>query len=235
MFYIGICDDGEAFCDVMATMLRHHARENGIEIEIERWYSGESLRDDLADGCRLDVLFLDIELFELSGIEVGAYIRNRLDNRQVQIVYISGKAAYAQQLFKTQPLDFLVKPISQEQISEVMDMALRLIKRQNKRLEFQHGQERFFIPMGDIFYLKSEGRKIKVITEKAAYEFYGRLREVAKQLSEDFIMIHQSYMVNRVHVFRYSYEAVELEDGTVLAISQSKRKAVRELLLRERL
>lgn len=80
----------------------------------------ESLRDYLAAGGCLDILFLDIGLFQMTGIEAGAYIRNQLDHMGLQIVYISGKASYAQQLFRTQPLDFLVKPIGQEQIDEVL-------------------------------------------------------------------------------------------------------------------
>ena len=68
---------------------------------------------------------------------------------------------------------------------------------------------------------------------KAAYEFYGKLKEVAKCLSEDFIMIHQSYVINKEYVFRYTYETVELIDGTILTISLANRKLVRDKLLKE--
>ena len=169
----------------------------------------------------------------MTGIEVGSYIRNQLDNMRLQIVYISGKASYAQQLFKTQPLDFMVKPILQEQINEVMDLALRIIKKRNERFEFRQGKEYYYVPMGDIVYMVSEKRKIKVVTVKTAFEFYGKLKETAKCLSEDFIMIHQSYIVNKEYVFRYTYEMVELMDGTILTISPAKRKLVRDKLLRE--
>ena len=151
----------------------------------------------------------------------------------MQIVYISGKSSYAQQLFKTQPLDFLVKPISQEQIDETMKTAIRIIKRKEKRFEFQQGKEHYYIPMGDIVYLESAGRKIKIVTLQATFEFYGRLKEVAKCLSEDFVVIHQSYIVNRDYVFRYTYEMVELVNGTILTISLANRKLVRDKILRE--
>lgn len=68
---------------------------------------------------------------------------------------------------------------------------------------------------------------------KATFEFYGRLKEVAKRLSEDFIIIHQSYIVNREYVFRYTYETVELVNGTILTISLANRKLVRDRILRE--
>lgn len=233
MYNIGICDDGENVCTSIENMLLQYAKEKNIQVDTNVWYSGESLRDYLVSGGYLDMLFLDIELFKMTGIEVGSYIRNRLDNMRLQIVYISGKASYAQQLFKTQPLDFLVKPILQEQVNEVMDMALKIIKKRNERFEFQQGKEYYYVPMGDIVYMVSERRKIKVVTMKAEFEFYGKLKEAAKCLSEDFIMIHQSYIINKEYVFRYTYEMVELMDGTILTISPANRKLVRDKLLRE--
>lgn len=232
MYNIGICDDGKNVCTSIENMLLQYAREKNIQVDTDVWYSGESLRDYLALGNHLDILFLDIELFKMTGIEVGNYIRNQLDNLGMQIVYISGKASYAQQLFKTQPLDFLVKPILQDQINEVMDMALKIAKKRNKRFEFQQGKDYYYIPMGDIVYLESEGRKVKVVTMKATFEFYGKLKEAAKCLSEDFIVIHKSYVINKEYVFRYTYEMVELVDGTILTISQANRKLVRDKLLR---
>ncbi len=114
-----------------------------------------------------------------------------------------------------------------------MELAIRVIKKKNEKFEFQQGKDHYYIPMGDIVYLYSEGRKIKVVTLKAMFEFYGKLTEIAKTLSEDFITIHHSYIVNREYVFRYAYEAVEMVDGTVLAISSVNRKRVRERLLKE--
>lgn len=233
MYNIGICDDGENICTSIETMLLQYAREKKIQVDTNVWYTGESLRDYLVSGGYLDILFLDIELFKMTGIEVGAYIRNQLDNMGLQIVYISGKASYAQQLFKTQPLDFLVKPILQAQIDEVMDMALKIVTKRNARFAFQQGKDYYYIPMGDIVYFESKGRKVKVVTMKAAFEFYGKLKNVMNCLSDDFIVIHQSYIINREYVFRYTYELVELVNGTILTISLVNRKLVRDKLLRE--
>lgn len=233
MYNVGICDDGENICSQIEGMLIKHAEKNNIKIEVNIWYTGENLRDYLSQGKHLDILFLDIELFELSGIEVGGYIRNCLDNMNMQIIYISGRASYAQQLFRTQPLDFLVKPILQEQIDDVMERAIRIIRKKNKRFEFQSGGDYYYVSMGEIVYLESEGRKVKVITTKQRFEFYGKLKDASKRLNEDFIAIHQSYVVNRNHIFRYSYEKVELMDGTILTISLPYRKQIRKILLKD--
>jgi DNA-binding LytR/AlgR family response regulator len=233
MYSIGICDDGENVCTSIENMVLRYAEEKKIRIDTNIWYTGEGLRDFLAEGSQIDILFLDIELFKMTGIEVGKYIRNKLDNLGMQIIYISGKPSYAQQLFKTQPLDFLIKPISQIQIDNALDTAIRIIKRKNIKFEFKNGKDYYYIPMGDIIYFVSEGRKVKIMTSKATYEFYGRLNEVKKMLSKDFISIHKSYIVNREYIFRYTYETVELVNGTILTISPKNRKSIRENLLKE--
>jgi DNA-binding LytR/AlgR family response regulator len=233
MYSIGICDDGENVCTSIENMVLRYAEEKKIRIDTNIWYTGEGLRDFLADGSQIDILFLDIELFKMTGIEVGKYIRNKLDNLGMQIIYISGKPSYAQQLFKTQPLDFLIKPISQIQIDNALDTAIRIIKKKNIKFEFKNGKDYYYIPMGDIIYFVSEGRKVKIMTSKATYEFYGRLNEVKKMLSKDFISIHKSYIVNREYIFRYTYETVELVNGTILTISPKNRKSIRENLLKE--
>ncbi|MCM1190196.1 MAG: LytTR family DNA-binding domain-containing protein [bacterium] len=233
MYNIGICDDGENICASIENMLIQCAKEMNIQMDTNIWYTGEGLKDYLEKGNPLDILFLDIELFQMTGIEVGSYIRNQLDDMGMQIIYISGKASYAQQLFKTQPLDFLVKPISQSQIKEVLEMALRVMKKKKERFEFQQGKDYYYVPMGDIVYFGSEGRKVKIVTPKETFEFYGKLKEAAKQLTDDFIVIHKSYIVNKEYIFRYTYEMVELVNGTILTISPANRRQVRERILRE--
>lgn len=233
MYEIGICDDGENTCASIEAKLLCYARKKNIQIEVQVWYTGEGLKDYLEQGGHLDVLFLDIELFQMTGIEVGSYIRNVMDDMRMQIIYISWKASYALELFQTQPIDFLVKPIQQEHIDRVMDTAIKIIKKRNERFEFRQGKDQYYLPVGDILYLESSGRKVKLMTTKGTFEIYGRLKEIVKGLPEDFLMIHQSYVVNREYVVRYSYESVELKGGVVLAVSKANRKQVRERLMRD--
>ncbi len=233
MYYIGICDDGQNVCQSIEEMLLQSAKEQGIQVAVNIWYSGESLKDYLAQGGQMDILYLDIELFKMTGIEVGNYIRNCLDNMGMLIIYISGKSSYAQKLFKTQPMDFLVKPISKEQIAESLETAVHILKKKNERFEFQKGKEYYYVSFGDILFLESYGRKIKMSTMSGSYEFYGKLKELMKKLPDHFLMIHQSYIVNKMYVFRYTYETVELTNGATLPISSSCRKQVRKNLLEE--
>ena len=159
MYNIGICDDGENICASVENMLLKYAEKKAVQVDVQVWYTGEKLRDYLASGNHLDILFLDIELFKMTGIEVGNYIRNVLDNMRLQIIYISGKASYAMQLFKTQPMDFLVKPIQQEHIDHAMDRALKIIQKRKEKFEFRQGKIITILPWEISCTLKAKEKK----------------------------------------------------------------------------
>ena len=92
MIYVGICDDGEHACEELERMLLHYGKENEIQMEIEVWHSGIELQRHLErQEEALDILFLDIEMPGLNGIEVGKYIRKELEDRSMKLIYISGK------------------------------------------------------------------------------------------------------------------------------------------------
>lgn len=233
MYNIGICDDGKNICASIENMILQYTNNNNIVANIFVWYTGERLCSYLKQGDHIDILFLDIELFKQSGIEVGDFIRNKLEDRQMQIIYISAKSSYAQKLFKTQPLDFLVKPILQSQVNEVLELAIKILKKNTEKFKFKYGQDYFYIPYGEICYLASEGRKIKIFTVNGQEEFYGKLKNIIEKLPDNFIMIHQSYIVNKEFIMRYTYEMVTILNGTKLDISKANRKMVREKLLKE--
>jgi len=232
MIIVGICDDGVNICADLEEMVLQYAGKNKIQIDTKVYYSGEELCDDIKKGYHLDILFLDIELYEQNGMQVGDYIRNGIEDRMMQIIYISGSSSYAQELFKTQPMDFLIKPITMKQMEDSLHLAIKLIEKNKGRFEYHNGKEHHFISYGDIIYFESKGRKMKVVSFHAEQEFYGKIKELEKALSKDFIMIHQSYVINRMRVRRYTYEMVEMDDGAMLPISKAYRKQVRERLLR---
>lgn len=221
MYNIGICDDGKNTCASIEEMIMQYAEKKKLRIDVQVWYAGEELCQYLEQGGHLDILFLDIELVKLTGIEVGGFIRNKMEDRGMQIIYISGHSAYAQKLFRTQPLDFLVKPIAVQQIEDSLELAAKLLKRNSEKFGFQNGRDYYYISYGNILYFESKGRKVKIVTVGDEKEFYGGIRGLEKRLSKEFFAIHHSYVINQAHVARYAYETVEMDNNTILPISKA--------------
>lgn len=234
MIYVGICDDGEHTCEELERMLLHYGKENEIQMELEVWRSGTELQRHLErQEEALDILFLDIEMPGLNGIEVGKYIRKELEDRNMKLIYISGKTVYAMELFQVQPLNFLVKPLCQEKIDDVMNLALELIGIEQGKFRFQKGKNYYSVSYGEIQYFYSVGREIHLVMENREESFYGKLKEVKQGLSKDYIQIHQSYIVNKKYIRRYRKDSVELLSGVDLPISRAYREAVCKMLLEE--
>lgn len=254
-YNVGICDDDKIFCTVLEETVHLAARALHQKIETEVWYSGESIMRDLERIPCPDILFLDIELYEKSGIDVGRFIRDG-DGYMTHIVYVSSKQEYAMQLFRLQPLDFLIKPISEDQVREVLGRSLKQRAQGKALFEYQAGGVFYRVPCGEILYFISNDKKITITAKEKGWdvsgcvaggdtdskqsmertgeagqicsrEFYGRLKDVAEKLPAGFLMIHQSYIVNSDYVAEYTYETVKMQDGSVFNISKPYRKITR--------
>ena len=227
MYRIGICDDDKELCSGLEEQIYHIAKELSVKADVEVWYSGESILNDLGNGTQLDLIFLDIELVRKDGISVGKFIRGEMEDIQTHIVYISSKQSYAMQLFKTQPLDFLIKPVSNKQLKEVLARSLKQKRSSDIYFEYQKGSSILRIPTRDIAYFMSMDKKIRLMAKDGEEEFYGKLKNILEKLPADFVMIHQSYIVNQLYVSEYSYDSVKMLDGTTLSISKPYRKSTR--------
>ncbi|MEL7647467.1 MAG: LytTR family DNA-binding domain-containing protein [Sedimentibacter sp.] len=232
MLRIAICDDDKSICMQLEEIILLAGEKLNESIETEVFYSGEELCRFLEDGSSFDVIFLDIEMNKINGVEVGKRIRNDLNDEVTQIVYVSGKESYAMELFEIRPLNFLVKPVSEEKVESVLTRAVKLLGDGRRFFEYKNGSVNFSVQVGDVLYFESEGRKVNIILMDDVKSFYGKLSQVEEQLnSQDFIMIHKSYLINFSHVIEYTYEYVKMSNKEVLTISQNNRKAVRERLL----
>lgn len=235
MYRIAVCDDESTICAQIESIVLRYSEKADIAIDVPVYYSGEELYKELQRGTVFDLIFLDIELRVLNGIEVGKRIREELGNEIVQIVYISSKQGYAMDLFDVRPLHFLLKPIDEERIIGVIEKMRGLHERRSQFFKFQIGKEYYKIPLQKILYFESCGKKIHLISEDEIFEFYGKLIDVLKELDkQDFLWIHQSYIVHNLYIAKYRYESVTLINGKEFPISQPFRKEVREWLMGRR-
>lgn len=231
MYYIGICDDEKAVCSELEDVITNFAKKSNLRVEVHVWYTGEKLCDYLQQGNKLDLIFLDIELSGISGIDVGKFLREKLVDLRTAIVYISRKSHYAIDLFRLQPIDFLIKPLETTKIEEVLKIWNERYHDKNKVLEVKTNKSYYSLPYSDIFYLYSENKKITVVMSNETIQFYEKLKNVASLLPSNFLKIHQSYIVNLDYVKESSYEKIVMVDGQCFNISQPYRKQVRETIV----
>lgn len=226
MFQIAICDDDSLFCSELETIILNYYESGDIEIQV--FESGESLYRNLETNKVYDLIFLDIEMIGINGVETGLKIRNELQNEATQIVYASWKEDYYKLLFEIRPNNFLLKPIVQEQVIIEIEKAKKLSDKFKRAFIYKKSQDVYKVYIKDILYFESRGKKMRIVTVNGEDLFYDRLENVIDRLNGlTFYKIHKSYYVNLSHAQVFKYEELQMTNGDVLRISQSKRKEVR--------
>ena len=154
---IAICDDEIGTCSDLEKMILDFADCRGLRIETEVFYSGETLYHSIEEQCLYDLIFLDIQLLEMDGVQVGRQIREHLGNDKISIVYISSKETYAMSLFKIRPLDFLIKPLAKENVDAALEQFIRLSEANKNEFYYRIGKSVCRLYLEEILYFACNG------------------------------------------------------------------------------
>ncbi len=231
MHRIAICDADRAVCSALEEKVLKLCRACRIETEIDIWYEGENLCAYLQRDGRIDLLFLEVLLPGKGGIEIGQFVREKLKNYHMCIVYLAESAEHVANLFQNHPFDLLWKPLREKQLCRTFVHYLEHSGLGRHFFEYRVQGGSVKLICDDILYFSSYHKKIEVATVEGTREFYGQLKDVLPMLPGNFLMIHQSHIINWKHVQQYRYEEVSFADGGCLAISKRYRKEVRQRVL----
>lgn len=186
---IAICDDQLDICGQLELLVEKILKNKKVKYNIDVYSSGIELCKEMSE-TEYQLVFLDVEMPEKNGVEIGRYIREKLKNEKIQIAYISSKEESAMSLFELRPINFLIKPLRMEQIEKVIDKYIVVSEIHNYFFEWQKGKEHYKIPMDKINYFEISGRKIHMLAENMQDEFYGSIEEINDRLNkEKFLFI----------------------------------------------
>jgi DNA-binding LytR/AlgR family response regulator len=209
----------------------------GYDIKVQTFTQSTSLCNHIKEHFNFDIIFLDIEFKkdDYNGIEVGDFIRNGLKNQMVQIVYVSSKEQYSMQLFDFRPMNFLVKPITQDKVFKILDTFIAISDKHLyiKYFEFECNNAIVRVPVNDIMYFFSDKHNVNiVIYDNNRYSIRGKLDDIKSNgLFKDFISIHKSFLINLDYVLKYTYNEIKMHNNEILPISKANRKDVHEKMI----
>ena len=225
MIKIGICDDMVEEVRKQKAMVLRIAERLGENMEVHVFEEGEELLQEIRLYGHMDILLLDIEMEGINGLDFSRIIRET-DYLTVLIV-ISAYDQYCKKLIEVQPFAFLDKPVTEQRLETVLRKVLHMRPAENERFTFSYQKCRHSIPLQEIMYFESMGRKIRIHLAEELYFFNGKLSDVEKELASAgvrFVRVQVSYYVNVNYIREWKYDRIIMDDGIDISISRRYRK-----------
>lgn len=232
MFRIAICDDEAVFAKKVETIVSKYMERAHILHEIHIFNSGN---DFVALGVRMieyKVVFLDINMDKLDGIETAKIIRRFSDN--VFIVFVTAYINYTLEGYKVAAIRYLLKDkeMFTELVYECMDAILHKINYVVTKKEIHFNEGKKILPLERLLYIESRLHKLEfhVIQDGIKiFTIYDTLNNIEKEYSNyEFIRIHQSFLVNLKHIRTVERYKISLSTGLTLSIPKARYKFVEE-------
>lgn len=236
MFHMAICDDEAYFRNREKKLIEQYMEKRGYDCLIDLYSSGKQLLERTAMDMPYDVIFLDISMEEMDGLETAGRIRTLSET--VYIVFVTAYITYALDGYKVGAVRYLLKEAEslENSMRECLDTITARMKEEKAVCELDIRNEKRRIPVDDIFYVESRLHKVIFFVredEGKEYARYDRLDEAEKELRQyGFCRVHQSFLVNMKYAKAVERYRVSLENGTEVSISKKYYKAVEKEYIR---
>ena len=224
MIKIAICDDDLITLNHTKEIIENYDKK---DLQIYSYKSGEKL---LESKEKFDIIFLDIDMNGINGIEAAKKIR--VYDKKVKIIYVTNYTDYTYSAFSVNAFGYLVKPIKEEDLHKQLDEALSYMKEEEECLvEFITEDGLVRIDINKIYYFEYVSRKILMKTSDKTYIIRGKISVINDEMKKfGFEMPHKSFVVNLYNVKSTKGYDIYMMDESIIPLSQKKSTEFRRAL-----
>lgn len=215
---MAICDDDPPVLASFGGMARRWATSRGHDLLLDSYPSAEALLFAREDRSGWDILLLDIEMPGMDGVGLAKKLRET--DRTSEILFITGFPDFMQEGYEVGAIHYLLKPVKEEKLFEVLDRAADRLLRVPRYLFLSSGRESERVLFDDILYAESDGHYVRFHTRTGEKRLRATIPEAEILLGEDFFRVSRSYLAPLRLIKAVSHVAVTLEDGTVLPLGR---------------
>ena len=226
---IGLVDDDREHLELMKSYFARFGSEEDIRFSVEVYTNGLNFVEEYKGD--LDIIFLDIEMPHMDGLEAAHRIR--LVDTSVGIVFVTNMAQYAIKGYEVDAIDFVVKPVEYDVFAEKLRKAIRYT-RKNVERELVITTEDTVVKLGlsRIRYVEKSKNYLIYHTDDGDYKMRGTMTAAEEELGKDgFSKCISGCLVNLKYVSKVEKDAVYV-DNVRLPLSRQRRKEFREDLMR---
>lgn len=217
---IAVIEDEKPHRDLLVSYLEQWGHGQGKTAEISSYDSAESFWFAYEDRKDFDVLFLDIQMKGMNGMELARRVR-RLD-KDVAIVFATGISDGLEEGYELEALHYLRKPLSAEKVEKCMERAC--LRRRQERFVVLNGTEGLVrLSEENINYVEARGRNCCIgrVGEREPLTVKESLWELERMLDgEAFMKCHRSYLCRVGNIHRITREDIFFDDGSSIPVSR---------------
>ncbi len=219
MYEIAICDDDSVFAQELSSVLAHWFAERGAACHVTVYPDPARTLSALERGERCDLLFQDILFGEEKGLRFAKLLRER--NWDLDLVFVTSSEQYAVAAYDVRPLHYLLKPLRQPQLTEVLERFLERRAPQILSLSTPQGTVR--LPVTDALYFEVYNHVIRLCRRDGSESSWrGTLQQLERQLPAGrFVRVHRSYLVNLEHIAVIGRDRLKLSSGDIVPLGRS--------------
>lgn len=222
-----ICDDQKDYVEDIKNHVELFMREHSINATFKESLSGTEI---INNPEFYDIAFLDIEMGETNGIEVGRALKKV--NENIIIFIITAYDKYLDDALDLNVLRFLSKPLNPRRLYNGLEKALKIIDNTIIELCLENPGSVEKIPINNIIYVEIVNRKVKVVTKNGVFYSKNNIRFFQECLIASFFyQTHKSYIVNLKFVTKYDYDMLTITNGDKVPVSFRKRGVFHQYFL----
>jgi DNA-binding LytR/AlgR family response regulator len=193
---VAICEDTKAEREALCALIEESKRE----VEIHCFPSGESFLEVFTPGS-YDLIFLDVYMGEISGVQVAEKIRD--DDTQVVVVFTTTSEDFTRESYRLNAYKYMLKPVSYDDVLDSLELAT--VKRDRAKgaaVQIVCDGEPVTMALADIVFVEANNRRsIFKMTDGASFSTTTTIDALEKLLpSPQFLRSHRAYIVNLDHV-----------------------------------
>ncbi|XMB67311.1 LytTR family DNA-binding domain-containing protein [Mycoplasmatota bacterium zrk1] len=224
---ICLVDDDLTQLDYLKVIIEKWANKYNTNTDINFYQSAEEMLFENNESYPFDMIILDIQMGKINGIQLAKKIRET--DKSVIIAFISGMADYVFVGYEVQAIRYILKPIKDEKVYELLDYANTHIVKENEYLILSVSGEKKKINYDDIVYFESMGHYIILHLENKEYDYKYKMSDLCLELSEsEFIRTHRSYVVNLNYIEKITKNECQLINNIKVPLSRNSYKEVNE-------
>ena len=230
---IVICDDDTVFIELLKNHIEREADKIGVVCEIVSYSDGNLLLKQKA--MKGDLYFIDIEMPELSGMDLAAWIKAQ--TREAEIIFVSNHAEAVFESIRYEPFRFIRKAHLKDELPEAFCELVKKRKKYQDTIVLYTQKQLVCVAKSKIVYVESQAHYLffHVMNEdgkESLIRCRGKISDYESFLmTPDFLSPGKSFLLNCAYIEAFSLKEIVMKSDRHISVSRDRKEQIKQLYM----